>query len=346
MDRETIDVIKNEVNLAYSINFMLLENISKILPYGNQTIFTSEFFKRVKSNDEKYIDMLFEVYSDFRNQIFAEIRETFKKDNLTDEFKTKSAEFLNCFNSAFKKDVKYSAIFSERDVADWFMFNRMASMTMSKMKTAKNYDEIKLKNAFTEFLVFYDNYKNWLAEMEVFEKLDKDITEIGSKSVFFEKPTNPNIINVDITDFYNFASEAQKIIDEQKQKIENFIKNKENLSVQESEDALFLAQALARIEQSLIQTSNRFNYANTNALELGGKFSKLGARLAKGKNTTNFKVEKIYIHKNELISMFDDMKYFSEFENQLALLGSLIFEEATITVEKPKEKVNNQKEQL
>lgn len=326
--------IRDDIDLAYSINFMMLENISNLLPFGNQTVFNSEFIKREKTLDEIYEDELFYLYADFRNQVFSAIKEYFEKNDLTAKFKLLSKDFLNSFNATFNKNIKYGAVFSASDVLDWFKFNRMSSMTISKMSTAKNYNEIKLRTSFTNFLVFYDDYKNWIAEKEIFEKLNEDITDTGSKSVLFEKQTNPNLIMVEANDFFNFAGETSKICSSLKQQLEQLIKQSENLTESNASDALFLAATLGKIDTALENTSERFEYANTNVLQLGKQISRLAGKMAKGKNLFNFHVDKIYVHKNELISMFDNMKYFPEFEKQLALLGSMIFENATVEVKK------------
>lgn len=330
---------RNDVNLAYTINFMILENIHQYLPDGNQTMFTSEDIMRDRTRDEIYYDKMFERYAEFRNVCFDEIREAFKDDDLVSDFKRASKEFLDTYNKYKTHKLEYNEVFSERNVSNWFKFNRM----IGKVQTVAS-DPKKLKKAedlvdvTARFVTFYDAYKDWLTEYEIFEKLDKDIDKNGSRSVFYKKDTNPEILTIKRETFTKFADEVMAVLNAEEQEITEFLNSNPELNETEQYTFKVMIDAIFNIRKIFQDTDSRFEFANTSTMNLKNDLStKIFNAFGPVKRMDKLTIDEIYVHKNELIGLFDEMKYFSALFKPLETLSKAIFGDVEISFEKPTE---------
>ena len=193
-----IERVYNNLNTAFSINFMVLQNLARInVASGN--VFTRNDIFGAKSSAEKQYDDYFKEYAEIRNDYFEEIREFFAAETYFNSFNTNAHYLIDEYNACFEKNLQVKDVFSDRNVKNWKLFNQIFD-DVENFEAKSSIDTLKLHCAFAQFLIFYDSYKKWLSAYEIFEVLERDITSYGGKSLYHGKPDNDDIfiLNFDI----------------------------------------------------------------------------------------------------------------------------------------------------
>lgn len=318
---------------------MILENIHQYLPYGDQTIFTSEEIKRNRTADELYYDKMIERCAEFRNVCFEEIRDAFKEDDLVSDFKRASNEFLDTYNKYTSHKIAYNEVFSDKNIINWFKFNPMITKVQKISQDESKANQANdLIDITSRFVTFYSAYKDWLTELEIFEKLDKDIEKNGSRSIFYRKETNPDILTIKKDDFLKFANKVMDVINSQEKEITDFLNSNPELSENEKFAFKVLLDAIFNIRKILQDTDNRFEFANMSTLNLKEDLpTKIYNKFSPVRHMDKLNIDEIYVHKNELVGLFDEMKYFSELEEPMKTITNLIFGDVELSFEKPNE---------
>lgn len=337
MKRINLEELRNDVDVAYSINYTVLENIEQMLPCGNNSVFSSEDVFNSSSREEIANDYQFEENANIRNTVFSKIRDEFEETNLVPEFKIVSQVFLERYYDVFQHYVKRDDVFSERNISNWIKFNSMISEVLeiilsNQNDTQKTPEELELSKATTNFLGFLRYYKDWLTEFEVFEKLDKDITEDGSRSVFCGKDTNPDILTIEVKDFNNTATKIIDTLNELKDKYSSKISDTEKLTEIDILQLTSFSSNASNLERILNSINNRIKAANTNLIREQGKFAKLISKIF-AKKRKPFSLDKIYVHKNELVNLFSEMKGYPELKDEVTAICELILGDSDFTIE-------------
>lgn len=301
----------NNINTAFSINFMVLQNISKLLPHGNQTIFTSSDVFREKTYKEYTYDFRFEEFADIRNDYYKTIRDEFEADEILGEFKTNSQTFIDAYNEAMGTSYSVSDVFTDRNVKSWEFFEQIFEDAESN-NLPQTQSTLNLQKSLGQFANFYDVYKDWLSAYEIFEALEKDITPFGSRSAYLGKPQNPDIFILTFDDFHESSAPIVEFIQKRKAELKDFVKTKGNDT---PESDLYLKaseRALNIIIELFNRFQDRFGFANTHLMELDSFLTKIKYKLSYPKD--NFKIESVYVHKAEILSLISALSTFPELD--------------------------------
>ena len=143
----------NNVDTAFSINFMVLQNISMLLPHGNQTVFTSEDVFREKTYRECSYDFRFEEFAEIRNDYFKTIRSEFEADEILEEFKTNCKTFIDSYNLAMGTNFSVEDVFTDRNVKNWAFFEQLFE-DAEKITQPPNQNMISLQVVLGQFANF------------------------------------------------------------------------------------------------------------------------------------------------------------------------------------------------
>ena len=301
----------NNVNTALSINFMILQNISKLLPNGNQTVFTSRDVFREKTYEETTYDFRFEEFAEIRRDFFKSIQNEFEAPEILGEFKQNCKTFIDAYNSVMKTKFSISDVFSERNVKDWAFFEQLFE-DVEALSAQQNPSVLALRKTLGDFASFYDVYKDWLSAYELFEAIKGDLTESGSRSAYLGRPRNPDIFTLSFDDFHDNSLPIVEFIQERKKVLDEVSKDKTN----DSEETNLYLKASERALNTLIDLFNRiqdrFGFANTHLLELDSFWTKLFYKLVYEK--CDFKIEQVYIHKIEIVSLISALSTFPELD--------------------------------
>lgn len=295
-----IDRIYNTISVAYSVNFMVLQNLDRLIPSGENNVFMSADVFGEKSSKQKDYDMYYTEYADIRLSYFKQIKEFLHEYNQIEKFQESSQVLLDTYNQYFNKDIKYSTVFSDRDIKSWKEFNKIYD-AINTISSRSSFYVRKLQYIFGCFLNEYETYKNWLTAYEIIEALESDITERGSKSLYFEKPNNPNLFLIEQADYLKYAETISKFL---KIKSKKSLFNREKKTESEVISLKTIADYYNRME-------DRFESANTHVMEQGNIFSKLHYNLSR-MSDGNFKVTRVYTHRNEILSLITAMLEFPE----------------------------------
>ena len=296
-----IDQAYYNLNTAYSIHFMILQNLDRILSNKGSIFDRKDIFGKKSELDYIY-DSYYKDYADIRNEFFSKFFKFLNPESSLKNFKENANYLIQIYNELLSKDIKYSDVFSDRDIFNWNIFNEM--IDNAENFQGKNIDILKLQSTFGQFLVLYEQYKQWLSVFEIYETLEKDITSYGSKSIYFGKPNNPGVFVINFDEFHNYTKSIHDFI----AKFKKSIKNKTYSSFDEK-----VAETICL--ENMINFCNlidsRFGHANMHIKELGSLFSRITYKLSH-MSDGNFEVNEVYIHKNEILPLINALGFFPE----------------------------------
>ena len=186
----------NNVNTAFSINFMVLENIAKLLPNGKQTVFTSsDVFRQRTYKDETY-DLNFHSFDEIRNDFFKSIEDEFEAEQILQEFQNNCTALIFAYNKTSKQQIKVSDVFSDRNIINWELFSELFEI-VSPDTPQTSQDSINFQFTLAQFANFYDVYKDWVSAYDIFQTLKDDISDFGSRTAYLGKPQHPDVFVLD-----------------------------------------------------------------------------------------------------------------------------------------------------
>ena len=320
-----IEKIYYNLNTAFSLNFMVLQNLERILP-SDKHIYTSDDIFGKKSFAMQDYEFYYEELADIRNEHFNRIRNFFSPEIKFEQFKKDSQFLLNLYNEKLKKNISYLDIFSERNIKIWEVFSDIFN-NVENFVGKNSLDTLKLQFAFAQFLTSYDEYKDWLSAFEIFEVLEDDITPRGSKSLYFGNSNNPDIFKLKYDDYHIYSKQ-----------ISNFISNKK-IQKKDNQNSLTESISLDTIINFYNKLESRFTYANSHLMEHGSFLSKIQYKLST-RSDGDFEIKEVYIHRNEILTLISAMENFPEL-NELANQISLHFFNKNVVFYQ-----NNQKENI
>ena len=295
-----IDRIYNTISVAYSVNFMVLQNLERLMPSGDNNVFMSADVFGEKSSKQKDYEVYYTEYADIRSSYFKQIKKFLNEYNQIEKFQESSRVLLNTYNQYFNKDIKYSTVFSDRDIKNWEEFKKIYD-SVNTISFRSSFYGRKLQYIFGCFLNEYETYKNWLTAYEIIEALESDITEHGSKSLYFEKPNNPNLFLIEQKDYQKYAEIISKFL---KNKSRKNLFNRERKSEGE-------VIALKTIADYYNRMEDRFESANSHVMSQGNIFSKIHYHLS-SMSDGDYKVTRVYTHRNEILSLITALLEFPE----------------------------------
>lgn len=298
-----IEKVYYNLNTAFSLNYMVLQNLARLLPSG-KTVFTRDDIFGEKTGAMYHYEMYYKDLAETRNEQFEAIRKFFAPEIYFEQFKKDSTYLLEDYNEKLGKNVKYLDLFSERDIKNWELFNKIFD-EVENFQGKNSLETLKLQFSFAQFLTMYDEYKDWLSAYEIFEVLESDITSYGSKSFYHGITNNPNILKLSFDDYHDYSEKIAKFLLNQNKKPKNKrIKRDNGTPTAESISFDTIINFYNRMEE-------RFGHANSHLMELGSFFSKLQYHLSH-MSDGDFEIEEVYVHKNEILSLISSMLTFPE----------------------------------
>lgn len=298
-----IDKVYYNLNTAFSLNYMVLQNLARLLP-SEKTVFTRDDIFGEKSSARYHYEKYYDDLAEIRNEQMEGIRKFFAPEIYLDQFKKESTYILEEYNKNLGKNVKYSDVFSERNIKNWEQFNKIFD-DVENFKGKNSLETLKLQFAFAQFLTIYDEYKEWLSAFEIFEVLDNDITSRGSKSFYFGITSNPDVLKLNFDDYHEYSEKIAKFLLNQnkKPKKERIIKDNGTPTAE--------SISLDTIMNFYNRMEDRFGHANSHLMEIGSFWSKLQYQFSH-MSDGDFEVEEVYVHRNEILSLVSSMLTFPE----------------------------------
>ena len=312
-----IDKVYYNLNTAFSLNYMVLQNLARLLPSGNNVLTRNDVFGE-KSSAMYHYEMYYKDLAETRNEQFEGIRKFFSPEVYFEQFQKDSTYLLEDYNEKLGKNIKYSDVFSSRNIKNWELFNKIFD-DVENFTGKNSLETLKLQFAFAQFLTMYDEYKDWLSAYEIFEVLESDITHYGSKSFYHGITNNTDVLKLNFDDYHSYAEKISKFLLNQNKKPKNKRKNRDN-GIPSAETL-----SLDSIITFYNRMEDRFGHANSHLMELGSIWSKLNYHLSH-MSDGDFEIEEVYVHRNEILSLVSSMLTFPELyeladEISLKLLG-------------------------
>ena len=309
-----IEKIYNNLNSAFSVNYMILQNLDRIMKCMSKKS-ESGGDLREQTSAEYHYDKFFHDYAEYRNDFFDEVRAYFDAETYLKMFKANSEYLLDAYNNCFGKNIPIQEVFSDRNIVNWNLFNNI----FSEVESCKNEQLpgfIITQYALAQFLLFYDEYKKWLSAYEIFEVLENDINPNGSKSVYYGKPKNPDVFVLDFKEYHNYFETITKFLAQH-----NKSKKKQEQKISETQEAEEIA--LDGMTNFINKLEDRIGFANSHLMELGSLWTKLKYKLSH-MSDGNFEVKQIYVHRNEILDLLTALSFFPEL-HELAIQISITF---------------------
>lgn len=298
-----IDKVYYNLNTAFSLNYMVLQNLARLLP-SNKMVFSRDDIFGEKSSATYHYEKYYEDLAEIRNEQMEGIRKFFSPEIYFEQFKKDSTFLLEDYNEKLGKNVKYSDVFSERNIKNWELFNKLFD-DVDQFKGKNSLETLKLQFSFAQFMTMYDEYKDWLSAFEIFEVLDSDITSRGSKSFYFGITSNPDVLKLHFDDYHEYSEKISKfLLNQNKKPKKERIKKDNGTPTAESISLDTIINFYNRME-------DRFGHANSHLMELGSFWSRLQYQFSH-MSDGDFEVEEIYVHKNEILSLVSSMLTFPE----------------------------------
>lgn len=312
-----IDKVYYNLNTAFSLNYMVLQNLARLLPSGNNVLTRNDIFGE-KSSAKYHYEMYYQDLAETRNEQFEGIRKFFSPEIYFEQFQKDSTYLLEDYNEKLEKSIEYSDVFSSRNIKNWELFNEIFN-DVENFVGKNSLETLKLRFSFAQFLMMYDEYKVWLSAYEIFEVLENDITSYGSKSFYHGITNNPDVLKLNFDDYHSYAEKISKFLLNQNKKTKNKRKIRDN-GIPSVETI-----SLDSIITFYNRMEDRFGHANSHLMELGSFWSKLNYQFSH-MSDGDFKIEEVYVHKNEILSLVSSMLTFPELyeladEISLKLLG-------------------------
>lgn len=298
-----IEKVYYNLNTAFSLNYMVLQNLARLLPSDNNVLTRNDIFGE-KSFAMYQYEKYYEDLAEIRNEQMEGIRKFFAPEVYFEQFKKESTYILEDYNEKLGKDVKYSDVFSERNIKNWELFNKIFD-DVENFKGKNSLETLKLQFAFAQFLTIYDEYKDWLSAYEIFEVLENDILPRGSKSFYFGITNNPDVMKLHFDDYHEYSEKISKFLLNQNKK------PKKQRIIKDNGTPTAESISLDTIINFYNRMEDRFGHANSHLMEIGSFWSKLQYHFSH-MSDGDFEVEEVYVHKNEILSLVSSMLTFPE----------------------------------
>lgn len=327
------NILRDDLNYAFSINYMVLENLNNLLPQNGQTVFSRDDIFRSKSTEERLYNIRFHQYAKMRNKYFLNIQKALDSFNFEARYKANTNTLINIYNETTGDNMNYDDVFGADDVKNWELYSKIYQ-SLNSQNFVRLDGRGKLMIALHHFGSFYENYKVWKVVSDIFEVLQNDINSYGSKTLYFGKPDNPNIIKVSKEQFDEIDSTCNKIINTLKRRTlneERKISKKLRVSTDESDldvagRVLERLHAIMCLKKAQGDFETRFESANRKPVKKENDFKNLERELLFLKNNKKtFSIDNIYFHKIEIRDMIEPMSLFPEFDEIRARLLKVVF---------------------
>ena len=317
------DELQDALNLAYKINYLVLDNFRHIDPMNHQGVFSREDLFGPKTKAQKTYETLYHDYAKYRNECFAKLQNFFDSYNFPSRFLSETSALVDIYNKATKQNYKVEDVFTSKEVKD-VKFLEQIGYDIEFNPNLSFKDRTSCYLALSQFAYFYEQYKMWISSKEIFDALQDDITSHGSKSLLFSKPSNKSIFLLDketynnfIAPILDFAVKKEQMLENKRKSLIKQINHGHNELEDELSDTMAMMVTIKLIYMYDEAISNRFS----SATKMPEPKSKLMALLSNFISKvilkeSDFIVDKVYIHKQEMFDFAQALSVFPELEEQ------------------------------
>lgn len=315
------------VNAAYSINYTVLQNIEFLKRSINEPEMPSSFLNPLNPFDKDYFNEIFDRFTVIRNKYFAEIRRFLSVENFSAQFQSNVEYLLIEYNKVFNKNVKPSDFVSDKDIRDWDKFNEICN-DVNSLGENSGIENINLMLTLSHFLQFYEDHKQWIEALEIFDSLETDITTYGNKALDYGKPAHPNVLNIKSSEISTFLASIKEFVTKKTTEVQKKYKRKKQLDFEELEQLDAENYALKSLAQLIDRIQERIRVSNTNTMALGSFFTRLKFKLLPY-STSEFKIDDLYVHKYEILDLVSTLSFFPELETLSDEISAKFLDEKT-----------------
>jgi hypothetical protein len=222
------------LNALFSANYTLLRILNEQKPFGSpedkQMFFgRDDLWGKEQKMYDYWLEGKVEAYAELRNNLFKESRGHIPtKEAAGALFARNSARFIAEYNRVYGTNKKFSEVFDRRYIIDRTLANDLAK----KGDPNANYsqDKINLFVMYDELLSFLTDYYAVEAAREVAEALEDDLTQYGYRSLYYNKPSNENVMKFDWNTFVEISHFVADAYDNSIAALKEMNKAMENLS--------------------------------------------------------------------------------------------------------------------
>ena len=313
--------LQKSLNLAFMMNYLVLDNFRHVDPTNHKGVFSSGDVFGPKSRKQATYEGLYHDYAKSRNEVFKHLQDFFESYNYPQYFIENTNSLINLYNTNCNKNVKVSDVFTDKEFIDRDFLEKFADDLEGECSLPK-LTQGMCYMALTEFAVFYEQYKQWLSAYEIFQTLQEDITRHGSKSLVYGKPRNEDVFVIDKESYKKFITpilvelmEEEKHLEKQRKLLVKQI-NAGHTELQE--DLAVILSVLVAIKLIYV-TDSTLNKRFESATKKPEPKHKIDAMLdffvSKVLfNENDFIIDKIYVHKHEILDFVDALSVFPRYD--------------------------------
>lgn len=334
---ELKETLNEHLNNAFSINYMVLDNINHLVPENGNMVFTRDDIFGSKSKEKRIYNERFHEYAKMRTESFLKIREGLESYGFQEKFKRNSKVFIEIYNELGRNKVKYEDVFSSNDIKNWAFFYNIDKV-LRKGAFRSNKERLELAIINEQFLGFYDQYRAWKSAYDIFNVLDNDIDTYGNKSIYHGRTGGQDVLKIKNDDYEKFFNGVFRVLDRTSAMLNDEYRKKVKIFAGEdkkddriSELEYYLA-VIAAIENFYQKMSKRYKAANkayekqTSKLKI---FRKLFTSNKRENDENKLVVDSVYVHKLEIQELVDLLLAFPELKKFADKADKLILPEGS-----------------
>lgn len=333
------ETLNEHLNNAFSINYMVLDNINHILPENGNMVFTRDDIFGSKSKEKRIYNERFHEYAKMRTESFLKIREGLESYGFQEKFKRNSKVFVEIYNELGREKVKYDDIFSDDDIKDWNFFYEVDRI-LRKGAFRSNKERFELAIINEQFLGFYDEYRAWKSAYDIFNVLSNDINDYGNKSIHYGRTGGKNVLKIKKDDYEKFFNGVFRVLDrtsamlneEYRKTVKLFTSKQEFKKDDRLSELEYLLSVIQLIENYYQKMEKRYEAANKPYKQQDNRFKifkKLFTSNKKENDENKLVVDSVYVHKLEIQELVDLLLAFPELKKFADKADKLILPEGS-----------------
>ena len=320
------------LNALFSANYTLLRILNEQKPFGSpedkQMFFgADDIWGKEQKMYDYWLDGKIEAYAELRNNLFKESRGHIPSPQDANAlFLRNASKFIAEYNRVYGTQKKFGDVFDRRYIIDETLANELAR----KNNPDANFSQEKLTlfAMYDELLGFLTDYYAIEAARDVYEALEDDLTQYGYRSLYYNKPTNPDVMKFDwntfveishfVADAYDNSVAALKDINRRMEDLSKRMERKPGLPEYAQEQADLLQEFSPMFTESFIsehlldyldEIEQRFVSANKTyegfSTKIRDKVFNFLSNQTFQPRAKELELDTVYMHKHELSDIFD-----------------------------------------
>ena len=320
------------LNALFSANYTLLRILNEQKPFGSpedkQMVFgADDIWGKEQKMYDYWLEGKVEAYAELRNNLFKESRGHIPTPETAGALFTRNtSKFIAEYNKVYGTHKKFSEVFDRRYIID-----RTLAMDLTKKgdpNAGFSQDKINLFAMYDELLNFLTDFYAIEAARDVYEALEDDLTQYGYRSIYYDKPTNPDVMKLDwntfveishfVADAYDNSVAALKDINKRMEQLSKRMEKKPGLPEYAQEQSALMQEFSPMYTEAFIsehlldyldEIEQRFNSANKTyegfSTKIRDKVFNFLSNQTIQPRAKELELDTVYMHKHELCDIFD-----------------------------------------